>query len=234
MTARELQRKSFKVSLAVHGILLLAILVVPWILQACQRNKPAEKLMFVEFTVSVPPPPAPETPEPPTPVPEPPKPPPKDDIPIPDKKPDPPAPRRDIRQTNRVVRRPAPPPRDKPPSEAEIARLLRQAARIGETTTMPTGANLQLGAYFNHVHERMYAAWNQPAELKSLPGLNTRVVITVKPDGTIIHRRLDGPSGNTLMDDSVMKAVQSVKALRPLPAGHTDNVDIDITFELAD
>ena len=39
-------------------------------------------------------------------------------------------------------------------------------------------------------------------------------------------------SGNELMDDSVMKAVNSVKTLRALPPGHRRPVDISITFEI--
>ena len=37
---------------------------LPWLLRACDRKRPNEKLMFVEFTVSIPPPPAPDGPAP--------------------------------------------------------------------------------------------------------------------------------------------------------------------------
>lgn len=231
---RDFQRAGLRVSLVLHGIALVLMLVLPWIFRACERRRPNEKLMFVEFTVSVPPPPAPETP-----TPEPPKPEPKDDIPVPDKvekKPEPEKPK-DIRQTNRVVRKdlpPAPPPKDKPLSEAEIARLLKMGARIGDTTSIPDASQLSLGAYYNHVHERMYAVWQQPAQLKSLPGLSAEVRITVAPDGRISDRVKIRGSGNELMDDSVMKAVNSVKSLRALPAGHKKPVDIHVVFEIGD
>lgn len=230
---RDFQRAGLRVSLVLHGISLLLMLVLPWIFRACERRRPNEKLMFVEFTVSIPPPPAPETP-----TPEPPKPEPTDDIPVADKKiekkPEPP---KDIRQTNRVVRKdmpPAPKPKDKPLSEAEIARLLKMGARIGDTTSIPDASQLSLGAYYNHVHERMYAVWQQPAQLKSLPGLSAEVRLTVAPDGRISDRAKIRGSGNELMDDSVMKAVNSVKALRALPAGHKRPVDIHVVFEIGD
>lgn len=230
---RDFQRAGLRVSLVLHGISLLLMLVLPWIFRACERRRPNEKLMFVEFTVSIPPPPAPETP-----TPEPPKPEPTDDIPVADKKiekkPEPP---KDIRQTNRVVRKdmpPAPKPKDKPLSEAEIARLLKMGARIGDTTSIPDASQLSLGAYYNHVHERMYAVWQQPAQLKSLPGLSAEVRLTVAPDGRISDRAKIRGSGNELMDDSVMKAVNSVKALRALPAGHKKPVDIHVVFEIGD
>ena len=70
---REFQRRSLKVSLALHGLVLVLMAALPLVLRACNARKPNEKLMFVEFTVSVPPPPAPETPEPPKPA-EPPAP----------------------------------------------------------------------------------------------------------------------------------------------------------------
>lgn len=238
MKKREFQRHSFKISLALHGGALVAMLALPWILKDCDRKKPNEKLMFVEFTVSIPPPPAPDTPEPPSP--EPPKPEPKDEVKMPDKKPEakqtnaPPKPPKDIRQTNRVARKdiPAPLPKDKPPSAAEIDRLLKLGARLSDRTSIPDEGQLALGAYFNHVHERMYAVWQQPSQLKSLPGLSTDVSITVAPDGRITARNKTRGSGNDLMDDSVMQAVNSIKALRALPAGHRKPVDIGITFEI--
>lgn len=237
MKPRSIQRQSLKFSLALHGTALALMLALPLLFRACGRHKPNEKLMFVEFTVSVPPPPAPDvpTPEPPQPVPAP------DDIKEVEKKPEvqpkpePPKPPKDIRQTNRVKRADikAPPPKDKPLSEAEIARLLKMGARIGDTTSIPDDSQLALGAYYNHVHERMYAVWQQPSQLKSLPGLSTEVRITVAPDGRITGRTKTRGSGNELMDESVMKAVHSLKALKALPVGFKRPVDIGVTFEIA-
>jgi colicin import membrane protein len=234
MKNRDLQRRSLKASLVLHGAAFLLLLIVPWLLKACRAKRPPEKLMFVEFTVSIPPPPAPDVPTPP--APEPPKPAPTDDIKIPDKKPEPPkppTPPANIRQDRRITRD-APPPKDKPLSPAEIERLLKQGARISDVTSIPTGGQAALGAYFNHVHERMHEAWQQPTQLKNLPGLRTEIAITVEPGGRITARRKTRPSGNDLMDDSVMKAVNAVSALRPLPAGYRDPVEITITFELSD
>ena len=238
MKPRSIQRQSLKFSLALHGTALALMLALPLLFRACGRHKPNEKLMFVEFTVSMPPPPAPDiaTPEPPKPEPSP------DDIKEVEKKPEakpkpePPKPPKDIRQTNRVKRADikTPPPKDKPLSEAEIARLLKMGARIGDTTSIPDDSQIALGAYYNHVHERMYAVWQQPSQLKNLPGLQTVVTISVEPDGRITGRRKIRSSGNDLMDESVMKAVNSVKALRALPVGHRRAVDIDITFEITD
>ena len=237
MKPRSIRRQSLKFSLALHGTALALMLALPWVLKACERKRPNEKLMFVEFTVSIPPPPAPDVPEPNKP--EPPKPPPDPDaIRVPDKeKPKPPEPpKKDIRQTNRVARKDfkAPTPKDKPLSEAEIARLLKMGARIGSTTSIPDDGQIALGAYYNHVQKRMKDVWQPPPQLANLPGLSTDVSITVAPDGRITARSKTRSSGNELMDDSVMKAVNSIKALRQLPAGCRRPVDISITFEISD
>lgn len=235
MKKREFQRRSLKISLALHGTGALLMVAIPWLFEACAAKKPNEKLMYVEFTVSLPPPPAPEAPEAPQPEP----PPPPDEIKIPEKKPAPPEPAKpkppkDIRQTNRVVRKNAPLPKDKPLSEAEIAKLLKMGARISDTTSIPDADQISLAAYFNHVHERMYAVWQQPSQLKNLPGLRSEVSITVAPDGRLTSRTLTRSSGNALMDRSVMDAVNSIKALRALPAGYRKSVDIQILFEISD
>ena len=238
MKPRDLHRRGFKMSLVLHATLLAAMLVWPLFYRACNRNKPVEQLTFVQFTVSAPPPPAPETSAQPTP--EPPKPEPTDDIQLPDpskppetKKTEPPKPPKDIRQTNRVVRRNALLPKDKPLSDAEIALLLKKGAVFGETTVIPDADQIMDGAYFNHVHERMYAVWQQPAQLKNLPGLRTEVHIVVEPSGKISGRTQTRSSGNELMDASVMKAVNAVSNLKPLPGGRKKPVDIGIVFEIA-
>ncbi len=242
MTTRVLKRKGFRISLLLHGMALLLLLVVPWTLKACSRRKPPPKLMFVEFVVA---PPAPEITEPAPPTPEPPPPPPPDDIPLPEpekpKPPKPPEPKpevkkppKSIKQTNRVVRRPQPTDTKSTLTEKQIAEMLKKGARLGDRTSIPTDtASMALGSYYNHVYERMYAVWQQPDSLKNLPGLSTTVVITIEPDGRISKRNQTRRSGNTTMDDSVMRAVNSIKALRALPAGHRQAVEVEIVFELS-
>ena len=261
MTRRPRNRwkNSLVVSLVLHGGALLLMVVLPLLAKGCAARKPPQKLMFVEFTVAVPPaapepaPPEPEppAPTPPAPIPEPPPPPPKDNIPEPEKKsdpkpepPKPPAPEKPkpkrhtvIPQTNRVVRGPTPAPQPKGPvlSDKEIADLLKKGAKIGTTTSIPDDAASQaLGAYSNHVRDRLYAAWQQPESLKNLPGLVTTVQITIQQDGRVGNGKILQSSGNTAMDDSVLKAVRTVKAMRALPNGVKGPVTLDIQFELAD
>lgn len=250
-------KKSLVASLVLHGGVLLLAVVLPLLAKGCAARKPPKKLMFVEFTVAVPPaapeppPPAPEppAPTPPAPVPEPP-PPPKDDIPEPETKPEPkkkeppkppapekpkPKPHTVVRQTNRVVRGSTPAPKGPVLSDKEIADLIKKGAKIGTTTSIPDDAAAQaLGAYSNHVRDRLYAAWQQPESLKNLPGLVTSVQITIQQDGRVGNGKILKSSGNAAMDESVLKAVRTVKAMRALPTGVKGPVDLEIEFELAD
>lgn len=245
MKRTPLQRRSLVCSLILHGAVLGTALILPLFLKACRARKPNPKLMFVEFTVAIPPTPPPadavSDPEPAPPVPEPP---PKDDIPEPasqPKKPEPvkkvekPKSPKIIKQTNRVVRRgPTPTPKGPTLTDAQIAALLKKGAKIGATTSIPDNLSQQaLAAYCNHVHERLYAAWQQPETLKNLPGLATTIRITIEQDGRISGHQKIASSGNTMMDESVLKAVRSVKALRQLPAGCRGPQDLDILFEIA-
>lgn len=239
MKSPRYRRQGIQLSLALHGIVLALMLAGSLVQKLWNRNRQPERLVFVDFTVSVPPPPAPETAKSLQPAPPKPPAPDPDDIAVPAKKPEaqPPAekpkPREIVKQTNRVVRKNAPLSKDKPLSEAEIRKLLAMGARIGETTSIPDDDQIALGAYYNHIHERMYAAWQQPAQLKNLPGLSAAATITVAPGGQISARRLTRGSGNDLMDDSVMQAVNAVRQLKPLPRDLRKPVDVEIVFEIA-
>ncbi len=248
---------SLVASLVLHGGVLLLAVGLPLLAKGCAARKPNKKLMFVEFTVAVPPaepdPPATEpAPPDPAPVPEPPPPPPKDDIPEPPKKTDPPKkdppkppeppkpkPPKVIKQTNRVVRTQTPPNAPKPQgpvlSQKQIEDLIKKGAKIGTTTSIPADtASQALGAYSNHVRDRLYAAWQQPESLKNLPGLVTTVQITIQQDGRVGNGKILRSSGNAAMDDSVLKAVRTVKAMHALPSGVKGPVDLEVQFELTD
>lgn len=233
---------AFRISLAVHAALLLALFLGPLFLRGCPRRE-KETLMFVEFTVSLPPPPSEPTPEPPTPEPAPEPEPEPDPDPIPEPVPEPPKPpppkppeppkKKDIRQTNRVVRTSAPVAKDKPLSDEEIERLIKKGARIGERTSIPTNiTSLSLATWYNKAQPILYAAWNQPRELANLPGLTCVASITVAADGSISSSSLSRSSGNARMDATVSEALRRAPALPALPAGISSPQTISVTFTL--
>lgn len=239
-----LGRNSLLASLAVHGAMLL-VMAVPLLGRGCTSRKPKQEPIFVEFTVALPPPPEAE----PVPEPAPEPPPPEDDIPEPaPKKPDPPkeAPKppeppkpkqtKVIKQTNRVVRTASAPaqPQKSPLSAKEIEDMLRQGAKIGPVTNIPESESGKLrGAYGNKVRDRLYAAWQQPESLRNLPGLIATVRLTIQQGGDVTKSTLIKTSGNTEMDNSALKAVQTAKTMPPLPAGLKGPIDLDIEFEVA-
>ena len=255
--ARKTRKASLVASLVMHGGVLLLLLCSTFLGKGCASKKPNQKLMFVEFTVAVPPaapesepePPAPQPPEPQESIPEPPPPPPPDNIPEPTKKPEPPKPEapkppdppkpkspKDIRQ-NKRVNRPAPSTPEVPKgpklTDKEIDDLIKKGAKIGTHTSIPDNLDDQkLGAYSNHVRDRLYAAWQQPEALKNLPGLITAVEITIQQDGRVGNGKILKSSGNATMDESVLKAVRTVKAMRALPAGIKGPIALPIEFVL--
>ena len=96
------------------------------------------------------------------------------------------------------------------------------------------GKGSQFWSYYMHVHDKMYEAWDQPGQAKSLDKkLVTTLILHVARDGRIEGVRLARPSGNKLMDDSVMTAAHSVPRLDPLPDGlGGDFAEISVDFQL--
>ena len=86
--------------------------------------------------------------------------------------------------------------------------------------------------YLNQIRAAMYEAWQQPSSLIGKKGLVTSVEIRVQRDGQIAAKKIATPSGNTQMDDSVLRALEVVTRLPELPAGCDGDISID--FELTD
>ena len=229
------KRAGFRASLLLHGLALVAALAIPWACSVRAKRKPPEPLEMVQIpisvrTVSMPEPPALE-PSQPVSITEPVK----EPVPKPDPKPSP-KPKPVEKQTNRVTKTKAPldpPRRPEPLTEEGIKQILTADMPASGPVALEAGENDPvLADYYRQVYERMYAAWRQPAELRSLPGLSLDVRIVVEPDGKITGRTKIRGSGNELMDESAMKAVQSVKTLPPLPREYRSAREIVVTFEL--
>lgn len=223
-------RHNLKISAVVHGVLLLALIIAPLIFNWRIRKKRKEIITFVDLTIPMPeiPSPTPEvkSPEPPKPAPEPPKP--KTDIPEPEKKP-----KHVVQKSEKKVKRP-PPPKPKTPqlSQEEIRKLLAAGAKISDRLSVPSD-EFPAAWYYALVRQTMYDAWSQPSSLAGRSGLTAEVTIRVQRDGRILSRDMTRSSGNSVMDDSVMKAVQAVMQLRPLPPQFPGTShEITIEFEL--
>ncbi len=88
--------------------------------------------------------------------------------------------------------------------------------------------------YYEHVHDKMYEAWERPSDAVNWDrSLMVTIIITVERDGRITDVRLKVSSGNKQMDESAMAAAKRVRQLQPLPDGlGTDAADISVNFQL--
>jgi protein TonB len=88
--------------------------------------------------------------------------------------------------------------------------------------------------YFEHVHDVMYEAWGDTGA-----ALDRKLVATVQlrvaRDGTITEASLRIPSGNKVMDESVLAAARKVQRLDPPPdnlvRGDTASITVDFQVE---
>jgi len=106
--------------------------------------------------------------------------------------------------------------------------------RIGSPAGSPDGVVGGVGQgsanwqYYEHVHDLMYEAWDQPGQLvdKKLVAV---VLIRVARDGLITDIQLKNSSGNKLMDDSAIAAARKVQRLDPPPDPLVKGLTADIT-----
>ena len=121
------------------------------------------------------------------------------------------------------------------PSTGASAPAGMPAAVYGTGSGSSSGEATPYGWYLAQVRAIMYDAWQQPSALAGKRGLVTRVLVRVRQDGQVVEKKMADTSGNSLMDTSVMTAVEAVKNLPELPFGFGGTYkDITIDFELED
>ncbi|MEA3186677.1 MAG: hypothetical protein QOD99_507 [Chthoniobacter sp.] len=92
------------------------------------------------------------------------------------------------------------------------------------------------GWYHAMIHDRFYGRWDQPTSIiSSSQKFVATVKIRIEKDGSISDVSLANPSGNVVMDESVMAAARRVTQIDPLPAGlgNGDHYEVKINFELS-
>jgi len=108
--------------------------------------------------------------------------------------------------------------------------------RIGSPNGSPDGVVGGVGQgsanwkYFEHVHDVMYEAWEQPGSALDRKFIAT-VQLRVARDGSITDVSLRIPSGNKVMDDSVLSAARKVQRLDPPPDNLVRGATADITVD---
>lgn len=221
---RELKRKAV-ISVAVHALLIIFLMLRSFI--SCQRVAARNISPFIDLQLGAggsPPKgrPAAEAAASPD-----------DAFPAPAKK-------SAVAVSKRIVKRPEKASPLRKLSESEIKRLLGAglADRVAAVPGEGTGAGGQYhpyALYLSQIRAIMYEAWQQPSSLIGKKGLVTTVEIRVQRDGTLAGKKIIKPAGNAQMDDSVLRALETVTRLPELPPGFGGLYkDLTVDFELTE
>jgi TonB family protein len=236
-------RTFWMVTLLHVGILVGALIFTS--MRSCLREtEEPEARIFVSLHTPAPPTavpdaaPAPEPPPPEPPAPPPPTPPVPAAVPQPPE-PAPPAPRPrppiNVSTTRVAAPRATQPTPRRAPALTEEQIRQRLERQIGSPAPGPvaTGATVtdELSRYYALMHETLFRAWQQPTTVR--PGTTATAEIRVQRDGRITARRITRSSGDTTMDQSVQRALDTVTRLSPLPSLIPGaHYDFSIEFEL--
>jgi TonB family protein len=224
-------KRALTVSTAVHAGVILLVVVTPFVSQFVRRHRPKPSVTFIDMVASLPALPAvpADTPAP-TPVPAEPD------------KPQPAAPvvkstagvKSGIKvSTNKIVRQSGPKPSAASPIKSnltpeQIKKMLDSGVKFTGVAGGSGGQFSDLGLYYAIVQQAMYSAWQQPSSVAK--GLTAEVALQVARNGAVVQHRLSRSSGNSMMDASVMRAVESVPRLKPLPP-EIGGPQLDVTVE---
>jgi TonB family protein len=89
-------------------------------------------------------------------------------------------------------------------------------------------ADVDFGPYMADLQRRIKRAWFPP---KGNESKRVVVIFKVHRGGELSNLRLEHASGVAIADNAALKAVENAAPFRPLPAGASDDVDIQFTFD---
>jgi TonB family protein len=89
-------------------------------------------------------------------------------------------------------------------------------------------ADVDFGPYMSDLQKRIKSAWLPP---KGCESKRVIVVFKVHRDGALSNQRISHSSGVAVADQAALKALESAAPFRPLPAGASENMDIQFTFD---
>jgi TonB family protein len=89
-------------------------------------------------------------------------------------------------------------------------------------------ADVDFGPYMADLQRRIKRAWFPP---KGNESKRVVVIFKVHRGGELSNLRLEHSSGVAIADNAALKAVENAAPFRPLPAGASDDVDIQFTFD---
>jgi TonB family protein len=89
-------------------------------------------------------------------------------------------------------------------------------------------ADVDFGPYMADLQRRIKRAWFPP---KGNESKRVVVIFKVHKGGELSNLRIGTSSGVAIADNAALKAVENAAPFRPLPAGASDDVDIQFTFD---
>ena len=222
-------KRNLKIVTAVHVGVVVCILLGAVVRNLFRKKEPVMIPVDIMFAA-----PAEALPAPSDPVAPPPPPPPPEEIKLPDPKPKPkPKPKKKAIKVNPTVINKKIEPKRPPkplPSEEEIRKLMGAETTPRTPKVTPTEDQWCLAL----IKRCLYDAWNQPSATEA-GGAEAEVTIRLGPDGTLTSRQLTKSSGNGVMDQSVMAAVNAVPKIPGLsPAFIKRRGTVTIAFNIRD
>lgn len=96
------------------------------------------------------------------------------------------------------------------------------------------GGTAEAGTYHDHIHDRFFSLWDQPTSIASTAKFTTGLRIRIEADGRVSSFKIVRPSGNVIMDESVMAAAAKVLKIDSPPKGLLSGgaYEVTINFEL--
>ena len=98
----------------------------------------------------------------------------------------------------------------------------------GKAPSVAAQADVDFGPYMADLQRRIKRAWFPP---KGNESKRVVVVFKIHKGGELSNLRLERGSGVAIADQAALKAVENAAPFRPLPAGASDDVDIQFTFD---
>jgi colicin import membrane protein len=122
--------------------------------------------------------------------------------------------------------------------EKALSELMRTSevdsgGQAGTGDGVPTGIAIRI--YQMEVESRIYGNWSYPVAIQDTKKLRAIVLLKVRDDGTIMECQFKQRSGDTIFNQSVLKAIEKSDPLPPLPEGYPkSHEEIEINFNLED
>lgn len=216
--------RNLKIVSGVHLALIVFLLASGWF-RGCER-KNKDVIIPMEFLVEVPPAEqGPQADDIPMVIKQPVKKPAENPVPV--KKPV----KKTVKISHKVVQNPnITQPVKKPLTPEEIQKLLERGAKPSDRTVIPPTDD---GLYYALVRQAFHDAWVQPSHAEAGDAI-VEAEIRFALDGSVISARIKTPSGVTVMDTSVAKALGYVKRVSGLTRdfiSRHDRITIDFKVE---